>query len=102
MTTSQQTRMFHTVFCVSSLEEALEHLVKPGEIFVVVRGRPRWLRLRCPCGCGDLVTLNLDPRTGRSWKLSMKDDKVTVLPSVRRTSGCKSHFLLLSNRVTFA
>ncbi len=83
---------------VSTLEQALDHLIGKGQIFVITRGRPRWLKMHCPCGCGSVVSLNLDPRAGRSWRLSIREGRATLTPSVWRTSGCKSHFLLINNR----
>src|SRR5437660_574254 len=70
-------------------------------IVVVKRGRPRWLKLRCPCGCGELLSINLDPQAGDSWKLLVREGKVCLFPSVWRDTGCESHFNLWNNRVYF-
>jgi hypothetical protein len=88
----------HELVMVPTLEKALDHLIGKRQIFVVVRGRPRWLKLHCPCGCGSVVAVNLDARVGRSWRLAIREGRATLAPSVWRTSGCKSHFLLINNR----
>ena len=66
---------------------------------LVERGVPRAVILKCPCGCGDDLTLNLDPRAGRAWRLYRDRAGVTLFPSVWRESGCKSHFIVWHNNV---
>jgi hypothetical protein len=46
-----------------------------------------------------VLSINLDPRTGKAWRLRQDRFGVTLLPSVWRTSGCKSHFILWRNAV---
>ena len=79
--------------------DALECLKNPGDLAIVERGRPRALVFRCPCGCGDVVTINLDKRAGKAWNLYRRRNSVTLYPSVWRDSGCESHFVLWSDRV---
>lgn len=79
--------------------DALECLKDPGDLAIVQRGFPRTLVFRCPCGCGDVVTINLDRRVGKAWNLYCSDNSVTLYPSVWRDSGCESHFVLWSDRV---
>lgn len=51
--------------------------------------------MRCPCGCGDSIHLNLLEQESPSWQLRMhKDGSVSLLPSVWRTKGCRSHFFV--------
>ncbi len=94
-----RTTSLQELVVVPTLDLALDHLIGERQIFVVVRGRPRWLKVHCPCGCGSIVTVNLDGRAGRSWRLSITDGRASLAPSVWRTSGCKSHFLLINNRL---
>src|SRR6266699_5277528 len=68
-------------------------------IAIVERGVPRWAVFRCPCGCGELVTINLDERVGPHWRLIRRRGGVSLSPSVWRTSGCRSHFILWKKRV---
>jgi hypothetical protein len=70
-----------------------------GRLAVVERGLPRTVVFECPCGCREVLIINLDPATGRAWRLRRRGDRVTLLPSVWRTTGCKSHFILWDNQI---
>jgi hypothetical protein len=73
-------------------------LARAGDVVLVERGRPRHLVLRCPCGCGDDISLNLDPTAGPCWRL-IRRDPLTVVPSVWRETGCESHFFVWRHEV---
>lgn len=74
---------------------AVELLKEAGDAVLVVRGTPRWLVLRCPCGCGEDIPVNLDKRSGKAWRLyDSHTEALTVFPSVWRDTGCKSHFVI--------
>lgn len=80
---------------VTSRVGATELLNEPGDAVLVVRGTPRWLLLRCPCGCGEEIPVNLDGRSGKAWRLyGAPPESLTVFPSVWRDTGCKSHFVI--------
>jgi len=64
-----------------------------------VRGVPRGLVMQCPDGCGEVLTVNLDPRTDKAWRLYRYRDQVTLYPSVWRHDGCKAHFIVWRNIV---
>lgn len=70
----------------------------PGDIAIVKREVLRSLVIRCPDGCGDVVTINLDPRTDKAWRLYNSNKGITLFPSVWRDSGCESHFILWNGR----
>lgn len=36
-----------------------------GEFVIVEREKPRLIILRCPCGCGDDLLINVDDRVGK-------------------------------------
>jgi len=80
--------------------EAPALLLRAGDAVVVMRGRPRSLVISCPCGCGVLHPINLDDRSGPAWRLySTKESQVSLFPSVWRTEGCKSHYIIWHGRV---
>jgi hypothetical protein len=54
--------------------------------------------MRCPCGCGDDLLINLDRRAGDAWELYGKKS-VSLYPSYWRDSACGSHFIVWSNRI---
>lgn len=45
---------------------------------------------KCPCGCGDIITLSTIPDTHPAWKV----EGHSIIPSINRTIGCKSHFCI--------
>jgi hypothetical protein len=44
----------------------------------------------CPCGCGDIITLNTLADTKPCWTVSGN----SISPSVNRRVGCRSHFTI--------
>ena len=55
-----------------------------------------WLaKMVCPCGCCEILFLNLLQDESPSWKWHIDTNgTVTLSPSVWRQIGCKSHFIL--------
>lgn len=84
---------------VSSRDEAASSLSLPGDSALVVRGVPRMLLMRCPCGCGDDLNINLDPRTGKAWRHYVRRGTLTLHPSYWRVDKCRSHFILWKNEI---
>ena len=78
---------------------ASELLVFAGDVAMIVRGRPRALLMLCPCGCGEVLTINLDSRSDKAWLLYKRNAGVSLYPSVWRTTGCKSHFVVWDDRI---
>lgn len=66
----------------------------PQRFVLVVRGAPRSAIFNCPCECGDTVVINLDRAVGPAWRLRIENEGVTLMPSVFRISGCRSHFII--------
>lgn len=79
--------------------EASGVLREPGDLALVRRGVPRLLVMKCPDGCGDTLRINLDPRTGKAWKLYQDRDGISLYPSVWRETGCESHFVIWGNQI---
>jgi len=76
-------------------------LRSPGDVVIVERGKPRLLILRCPCGCGDDLLINLDQRAGKAWHLYQKRKRLTLYPSYWRDDGCGSHFILWNDQISW-
>ena len=67
---------------------------------VVVGGVPKTLVFRCPCGCGELLSLNLLVGTLPAWRARTDaSGRLSVWPSVERETGCRSHFWILHGKV---
>lgn len=80
-------------------EARLLSAAKSDRLVVVHRQGPRSVVFKCPCGCGDTLMIPVDPDVKRSWYLREHENGISLLPSVWRTSGCESHFILWRNQV---
>jgi Family of unknown function (DUF6527) len=70
-----------------------------GQAALVHRGVDRSITLACPDGCGEMLTVNLDRRSGPAWRFYRDADSISIFPSVWRTTGCKSHFIVWRSRI---
>jgi len=86
---------------VSHRHEADALMERAGDFVLVSRGVLRSLVMRCPDGCGDTLTINLDARTDKAWRFYRKRNQVSVFPSVWRDTGCGSHFILWNHTVVW-
>ncbi len=85
---------------VESRAEVGSQLTDPGDTILIWRHHPRWLLLKCPCGCNDVIPINLDRRAGKSWRLyGGKDKRISLFPSVWRDTGCLSHFIVRNGQI---
>ena len=77
-----------------------DSLVIDGNIFVVgVKENYKWLKFKCPCGCGALISLNLMKSHFPRWTIKEFNKKnLTITPSVISTT-CGSHFWIRKNKV---
>lgn len=73
-------------------------LTKKGNTFT-------WVRYKCPCGCGESISLSLSPVISPYWSMAISQDKgkrprVTITPSVyMRNTKCCSHYFITENKV---
>jgi hypothetical protein len=84
---------------VERQHEAAPRLPDTGDYVLVRRGVPRALVMRCPDGCGETLTINLDPRSGKAWEVDQRNGRLTLYPSVWRKEGCRSHFIIWRDRL---
>ncbi|MBD8900362.1 DUF6527 family protein [Rhodanobacter sp. DHG33] len=85
---------------VPSRGDASGLLHHPGEAVLIERGRPRWLLLMCPCGCGEEIPINLDRQAGPAWRLYRSHRHgISLYPSVWRDTGCEAHFIVWRSRI---
>ncbi len=84
---------------VESRDAASAFLCKSGDAVIVERGKPRLLIIRCPCGCGDDLLINLDKRAGPAWRYYRNQHGLTLYPSYWRDSECGSHFIIWNSHV---
>jgi hypothetical protein len=84
-------------------ERVEEFPEQPSEATLYLAGEAPHLwaaALLCPCGCGDVIHLNLLKQERPSWSVRWhRDGTVTLVPSVWRTKGCGSHFIIRNSRI---
>lgn len=70
--------------------------LKASTFYVAGEERYPWAAaMLCPCGCGDVIELNLLEQASPYWSIRQNSDgTITLIPSVWRTKGCRSHFLI--------
>ncbi len=70
-------------------------------VYIVGDDGKKWLAIMiCPCGCKTNIQLSLLKEVRPRWRVQFTNKKrVTIRPSIRRTTGCKSHFNLINGRV---
>jgi hypothetical protein len=86
---------------VAHRHEANNSLQEPGDFVLVHRGVPRSLVMKCPDGCGEILTINLDSRVDKAWRFYRKGSQVSVFPSVWRDTGCGSHFIVWNQSIVW-
>jgi len=57
--------------------------------------------MKCPDGCGEVISVNLDRRAGPAWRLYKRRGLWSLYPSIDKTEGCQSHFILSYGKVVW-
>lgn len=69
-------------------------------LFIIGNRTPKWIILKCPCGCGERIDVNLMKSRRPSWTLTRKKDKISLWPSLSIAEiKCGSHFWIKDSRV---
>lgn len=62
----------------------------------------KWARLLCPCGCGEVLALNLMDGHSPRWTVATSSEgTVSIHPSIDATK-CGAHFWIRDGRITWA
>ena len=89
---------YPTVRTVRNQAEAVAEVAAGTIVIISPQGSPKSIKMLCPCGCGELLTIQLVRASGKSWSLVRGTrGEVSLYPSVWRDFGCESHFLLRNN-----
>lgn len=83
--------------------EDLPDDLSPGSVYLAGEGANLWAAaMLCPCGCGEVIELNLLPQVRPRWTVDQHvDGTLTLTPSVWRQKGCRSHFILRGGRINW-
>tara|TARA_Y100000780_G_scaffold187277_1_gene174179 strand:+ start:586 stop:927 length:342 start_codon:yes stop_codon:yes gene_type:complete len=70
--------------------------VKEHQVFLVGDHGKFWVAvMKCPCGCGGSLHMNLIRSQRPCWRITVKEGGVVSFhPSLWKKNGCKSHFFL--------
>ncbi|WP_183980643.1 DUF6527 family protein [Runella defluvii] len=92
-------RSSQVVYCDDLPEKTQAHTF----YIVGLKKFPWLLAFECPCGCGELIQLNLLRESRPQWSIKLNKSKsITVYPSVWRKVGCKSHFWIQESKIKWA
>jgi hypothetical protein len=81
---------------VDNLPDTLE----PRVLYLVGDETPWQAAMLCPCGCDAPIQLSLIPNDRPGWSYRLDGEgRVSLHPSVWRTSGCRAHFVVARNRI---
>lgn len=74
---------------------------EPFKIYLIREKDNLWAGgMLCPCGCGDVITLNFSKKYRPRWSVKEHPDgSVTLTPSIRRRDGCRSHFFVRNGKI---
>jgi hypothetical protein len=85
-------------FCKDEPEE-LEQKV----IYIIGEHPYLWkICFRCPCGCNEVISLNLLKEANPRWRFTIRWRKISIYPSIWRKVGCKSHFYIKKGKVNWS
>lgn len=88
----------HRVKVVATAERPTR--LRPRRLYVTVQAdRPAFGFMLCPCGCGETLYLRFFGTRHPQWRIARLSGPATVTPSVWRTSGCRSHFILQDGQI---
>lgn len=84
--------------------EDFPELVKENTVYIIGDKKSPWLlAFECPCGCKQIIQLNLLKEADPNWKFKITNgNKISISPSIWRTTGCKSHFFIRNSKVDWA
>ena len=82
----------------SSVDPSTE--LKAGKLVLIgPKQKPKWLRFKCPCGCGDVIALNLMASHYPRWSVETHENgTLSAMPSVDAKT-CGSHFWIRRNKI---
>jgi hypothetical protein len=98
--TGMRAKIYNILGTSERHSEAVERLKAPGDCVIVERGGvTRLLVMKCPDGCGEVISVNLDRRSGPAWRLYRRRGIWSLYPSIDKPSGCESHFILSRGKI---
>ncbi len=90
---------FKKIHFVSGISQIPNNI--KNDFYIVERsGRQLWLVFNCPCKSGHRLTVNLSRERNPSWFAEIKDNRLSVYPSVWVGDECQSHFWIKNSNIS--
>ncbi len=72
-------------------------------LYLVGEGNYIWfVAVMCPCKCGEVIKISLMASSHARWQLTeYSDGTISLYPSIWRTIGCKSHFVIQKSLIAW-
>jgi hypothetical protein len=97
---SKETAVYYKTLSILDKTPSNSFIAEKDFITIVNRGKPYWALFRCPCGCGNVISLSLQKGHNPSWTVRKTTaGRPTVNPSIWQNTGCCSHFWIKDGRV---
>jgi hypothetical protein len=93
---SRKPKLFRSIR-VEEFPDKLEQ----AKVYLAGEGDNLWAAsMICPCGCGEVIELNLLKQARPRWSAQEHSDgTISLAPSVWRQKGCRSHFYVRHGRI---
>jgi hypothetical protein len=83
---------------LSSRQGAEDKAISGHFVVVAPNGHPKWAMFKCPCGCNELVALNLMQSQHPCWSLESTSRGYSLHPSVD-SQTCGAHYWVRDGQV---
>ncbi|MCB0361678.1 MAG: hypothetical protein KDD35_03105 [Bdellovibrionales bacterium] len=97
-------KKFVSAYKTSYCDDVLPDNLRPKTLYILSDGGyEEQAAMICPCGCGETLHLNLMPDERPLWRIiKHKNQTVSLMPSIWRKVGCKSHYWFWEGRIYWA
>lgn len=97
------TDLFGKPYQTALVEEYLPPVLRKRVLYIVEEdGFEEQAALICPCGCDQILHLNLLTDERPCWYITHhRNGTATVYPSVWRLTGCRSHFWIRRGKINW-
>lgn len=94
-------KWFHPPYRTIEVDGGLPPELKKNALYIVAEdGFEEQAAMLCPCGCAQVLHMNLLPDERPVWRVSRNGDgSASLRPSIWRKKGCRSHFWFRDGQV---
>lgn len=78
-------------------------MIKDGIIYIFNKDQKKWAWLKCPCGCGLIITLCVHGNYSPKWDIEIENEMISITPSIffhsHKCPNGGSHFFIKQGKV---